>query len=174
MKRTRLSLTLVVLAVAVAAIALVAGGSAKTPAAGRANSAISLKQTSFGEVLTDAQGRTLYLFEGDRRSVSTLSAAGRAVWPPFTAAAALPRAAGGVPASAVARVAGATGGRTQISYNGHPLYYYVGDHTPGQTRGQGLKEFGARWYVVNRTGKAVLSAPPTPPVTNGSGSAYTY
>jgi predicted lipoprotein with Yx(FWY)xxD motif len=173
MKRTRLSLTLVVMALAVAAIALAAGGSAIPPRARPADSAISLKQTSVGEVLTDAQGHTLYLFEGDRRNVSTLSAAGRGVWPPFTAAA-LPRAADGVTASRVARVAGATSGRAQVTYDGHPLYYYVGDHAPGQTRGQGLKEFGARWYVVNRTGKAVLSAPATPPATNGSGSGYTY
>ena len=40
------------------------------------------------------------------------------------------------------------GGGSQVTYNGHALYYYVGDHGPGQTTGQGLNQFGALWYVL--------------------------
>jgi predicted lipoprotein with Yx(FWY)xxD motif len=173
MKRTRLPLPLLIVAVtaAVALIASTAGG--KTQAQPAPSSAISLKQTSLGKVLVNARGRTLYLFAADKRNVSRLSAAGRAVWPPFTSAA-LPRATGG---AAAARIATVNGGK-QITYNGHPLYYYVGDHKPGQTLGQGLNEFGARWYALSASGAAITSAPKsvapkasTPPTY---GSSYGY
>jgi predicted lipoprotein with Yx(FWY)xxD motif len=176
MNRTRLSLPiLIVVAVALAVVIATAGSSAKkaTPAV-PANSAISVKQTSLGETLTDANGRSLYLFAADKPNVSTLSAAGRAFWPPFTSAA-KPSATGGALAGKVGAVRGATGTR-QVTYNGHPLYYFVGDHNPGQTAGQGLNQFGARWYVLSTAGAAVTSAPnaaaPSPPT--GSGSSYGY
>jgi hypothetical protein len=47
----------------------------------------------------------------------------------------------------------------QLTYSGHPLYYFVGDHTAGQTTGQALDQFGARWYVLDATGAAVTSTP---------------
>ena len=53
---------------------------------------------------------------------------------------------------------------SQIAYNGHPLYYYVGDHGPGQTTGQGLNQFGALWYVLSPAGTAITTkAPATAP-----------
>ena len=86
MSRIRLSFAGVIVAIAVAVGIFVAtsGGSAKTihPTAPAA-SALSVRQTSLGPTLTDAQGRTLYLFQADKRNVSTLSAAGQAVWPPI-------------------------------------------------------------------------------------------
>ena len=178
MTRNRMSLPVlvVVIVAAVAVIAATSGGSAKkAQRAVAANSAISLKQTTLGMALADANGRTLYLFAGDRPNVSTLSAAGRAVWPPFTASS-LPQAAGG---AAAARIGTATGGggSTQISYNGHPLYYYVGDHKPGQTVGQGLNEFGGRWYSLSAAGAAITSPPKpvaTPRASTGSGSSSGY
>jgi Secreted repeat of unknown function len=59
----------------------------------------------------------------------------------------------------------------------HPLYYFVGDKSPGQVRGQGLNEFGARWYVLSSSGSAITSAAKSaaPASTgSGSGSAYGY
>jgi predicted lipoprotein with Yx(FWY)xxD motif len=47
-------------------------------------------------------------------------------------------------------------GTTQVTYAGHPLYYYVGDHRPGEVLCQGVEEFGGTWYVVTRRGSAVL------------------
>ena len=52
-------------------------------------------------------------------------------------------------------------GVKQVTYQGHPLYYYVGDSNPGSTRGQGLNEFGALWYVLGPSGNAITSAPST-------------
>lgn len=177
MNRTRLSLPILVVLVAaiVAVIVAVSGGKTKAQPAVAAGSAISLKQTSVGKVLVDANGRTLYLFAGDKPNASTLSAAGLAVWPAFTAATP-PRASGGVNAAQIGTATGSSGS-TQITYNGHPLYYYVGDHQPGQVLGQGLNQFGARWYVLSATGAANTSAPAksaAAPASTGSGSGYGY
>ena len=46
-------------------------------------------------------------------------------------------------------------GTTQATYNGHPLYHYDDDKKPGQTEGQGSKEFGAEWYVLNAKGNKI-------------------
>jgi predicted lipoprotein with Yx(FWY)xxD motif len=47
------------------------------------------------------------------------------------------------------------GGQTQVTYNGHPLYYFVGDAQPGQTSGEQLSEFGGLWYAVSPNGMRV-------------------
>lgn len=177
MNRTRLSFGLVAALIAAVVVVIVAtsGGVAKTaPPSVAAASTISVKQTSLGNTLVDANGRALYLFEADKRDQSTLSAAGQAVWPPLTATS-KPGAAGGVSASQITLIKGA-GGSSQVAYNGHPLYYYVGDGGPGQTKGQGLNEFGALWYVLAPSGTAITSAPatPAPATSSSSSSGYGY
>lgn len=176
MNRARLSLSVIVFIVA-AAIAVVVSTSSRTSkalSAPGATAAISVRQTSVGRVLTDANGRTLYLFAGDKPDVSTLSSAGRAVWPPVTSPA-RPAAIGGADPGNIGAVNG-TGVGAQITYRGHPLYYFVGDSQPGQVAGQGLNEFGGRWYVLSSAGTAITSVP-QPAVkssSTGSGSAYGY
>ena len=50
-------------------------------------------------------------------------------------------------------------GDMQVTYHGHPLYYYAADaSTPGKTRGQEIDQFGAEWYLVDAKGKAVESS----------------
>ncbi|MGH2887183.1 MAG: hypothetical protein ACRDPA_31560, partial [Solirubrobacteraceae bacterium] len=99
MNRARLTAPiLVIVVIAAVAAVIVATGSGSTKTSTSASSAVTLQQTSLGSVLADANGRTLYLFEADRPNVSTLSAAGRAIWPPFTANA-KPTALGGVNAA---------------------------------------------------------------------------
>ncbi len=182
MNRTRfLIVTLFAVILAVVVVATSAGSTKKQhqPAVAP-SSAIGVKQTSLGKTLVDAKGRTLYLFQGDQPNVSRLSAAGQAVWPPFNANA-KPAATGGASAAQIGTIAG-TNGRTQVTYNGHPLYYYVGDHNPGQTNGQGLNQFGGLWYVLSPGGVAVTSTPaaaaPSAPANSGSstggGSGYGY
>jgi len=165
----------VVLVGVVLLVVAVSGGSAKKAqpllAAG---SAVSVKQTPLGNTLADANGRTLYLFQADKPNVSTLSQAGLAVWPAFTTTV-TPQGKGGVSAAQIGTITG-PGGSRQVTYNGHPLYYYVGDKQPGSTAGQGLLEFGALWYVLSPSGNAVTSAPTTPtpaaPAENGGGYGY--
>jgi predicted lipoprotein with Yx(FWY)xxD motif len=176
MKRNRVissSLAVVVAGIVVLVIA-VSGGSANkskpTPVNG--GSAVSVKHTSLGNTLVDANGRTLYLFQADRPNVSTLSRAGFAVWPAFTSAG-KPLADGGVSAAHIGTIAGPKGTRL-VTYYGHPLYYYVGDKKPGETNGQGLNEFGARWYVLSANGVAMTSAPVAPAPATSESSGYGY
>jgi predicted lipoprotein with Yx(FWY)xxD motif len=176
MNRIRLTFTIVtVIIVTIIAVVLASGGAAKPkrPAA-PPSAAISVKQTSLGKTLVDANGRSLYLFERDKANLSTLSAAGKAVWPPFTATT-KPAALGGAVASQIGTIKG-TGGASQVTYGGHPLYYYVGDQTPGQTRGHGLNQFGALWYVLAQNGTAVTSAPSSTAAAapSNTGSSYSY
>jgi Secreted repeat of unknown function len=46
-------------------------------------------------------------------------------------------------------------GGTQVTYGGHPLYYYVGDKAPGDVAGQDLDQFGAKWYVLDKAGQKI-------------------
>ena len=166
------------LAVVVAGIAVivfaVGGSTAKTPSHNvRAASAVSVRSTSLGKTLVDANGRTLYLFEGDSRNVSRLSSAGVSVWPRFVATG--PVTAGNGVQKAKLGTTTSPHNVRQITYNGHPLYYYVGDSKPGDTRGQGLNQFGALWYVLSSTGNAVTGAPRAAQAApGGTTPAYGY
>jgi predicted lipoprotein with Yx(FWY)xxD motif len=176
MSRTRLSFAagIVGIAAIAAIIIAVSGGSSNAKPNVAPSSAISVKQTSLGKTLVDANGRSLYLFAGDTRDLSRLSRAGQAVWPRFTATT-KPRALSGAVASQISTIT-KVNGTAQIAYNGHPLYYYVGDQKPGQTAGQGLNQFGARWYVLTPGGAAITSAPSAPAQSapSNGGSSYSY
>jgi predicted lipoprotein with Yx(FWY)xxD motif len=157
----------IVLAAAAVAVFAVGGGNAQAShpqAAG--GSAIAIRSTPLGQTLVDANGRTLYLFGGDRPGVSTLSAAGAAVWPRFVSAGHV-KAEGAARAALIGTTTSASGAK-QVTYAGHPLYYYVGDSKPGSTRGQGLNEFGARWYVLTPSGNAITHAPSTSTAAPGA------
>ena len=169
------SVGLGIVAAVLAVIALSAtGGSAHRRATSMtaSGSAIGLRSTSLGPTLVDANGRTLYLFEGDRPNVSTLSAAGQAIWPPFRPAGTV-KATNGTQSAALGTVASPGGGR-QVTYHGHPLYYYVGDSKPGNTRGQRLNQFGALWYVLGPGGSAVTTASHAPAMPTAPATSYGY
>jgi secreted repeat protein with Y-X4-D motif len=68
-----------------------------------------------------------------------------------------PRATRGARAASVGTIVG-RGGRRQVTYNHHPLYYYIGDQGPGDTQGQGVNQFGALWYVLSPSGNAITTA----------------
>jgi predicted lipoprotein with Yx(FWY)xxD motif len=121
-----------------------------TPAA---SGAVSLK-TSKGEpgtFLVDSSGRSLYLFEADKGDKSTCNAACAAAWPPLTTTGA-PTAGTGVKADLLGTTK-RDDGTMEVTYNGHPLYYFANDTAPGDTKGQGVDGFGAEWYVVAPNGK---------------------
>ena len=106
-----------------------------------------------GKFLADGQGRALYLFEADKGSTSTCTGACAAAWPPVTASA-MPMAGGGVSQSLLGTTKRADG-TEQVTYNGHPLYYFAADTGAGMVKGQGSKEFGAGWYVLNAKGSKI-------------------
>ena len=160
----RIRYTTIGFVIALAAIASVAVSASSAKSSHTASAAVvRIRQTSLGQTLVDGQGRTLYLFEGDRASASTLSQAGLAVWPAFTSPG-TPRAVSGTSAAKIGTIR--THGRRQVTYNRHPLYYYAADKNAGDALGQALNEFGALWYVVSPAGNAVKGAPhssATPP-----------
>jgi predicted lipoprotein with Yx(FWY)xxD motif len=118
-----------------------------------ANSALGVRRTSLGRTLVDARGRTLYLFEADRPNLSNCSSACLNVWPALTAPGRL-RARGGAVGPKIGTIP-AHGGKRQVTYAGHPLYYYVGDRKPGDVNGQGLNQFGAEWYALSPAGRKI-------------------
>jgi predicted lipoprotein with Yx(FWY)xxD motif len=103
-----------------------------------------------GTILVDGEGKAVYLFEMDKKGVSKCSDACAAAWPPVTTTGA-PKATGGATSSMLGTLK-RDDGTMQVTYNGHPLYYYAGDSTPGQTNGEGLTDYGAEWYVVGTKG----------------------
>jgi len=120
----------------------------------RPASVVATKTTSLGTFLVDAKGRALYLWDADHGSKSTCSGACAQAWPPLTTTAATPKASGATKASLLGTTKRADGSR-EVTYAGHPLYYYEGDTTPGQTTGQGSDSFGSPWWVVSPAGKAI-------------------
>ena len=130
---------------AVAALVLfglvVAGASSPAPAA----TGTGLKTTTIGgtTVLTNAKGFTLYSFAPDTPATSKCYGSCAAYWPPVTgtpaASSALPGRVGTLKR---------TDGSEQLTYNGHPLYTYVGDSAPGQARGNNLNLNGGLWHEI--------------------------
>lgn len=114
---------------------------------------VDLASNKLGKILVDSKGRALYLFVADRSTKSTCYGACAGAWPPLTTTG-KPVAGTGVSASLLGTTK-RTGGTTEVTYAGHPLYYYAGDTGPGQTTGQGLPQFGAPWWVVGADGKAI-------------------
>jgi predicted lipoprotein with Yx(FWY)xxD motif len=121
--------------------------SSSTPAATSATSSarpasvVATKTTSLGTFLVDSKGRALYLWDADHGSMSTCSGACAQAWPPLTTSG-TPKAGGKVKASLLGTTTRPDGSR-EVTYAGHPLYYFEGDSAPGQTTGQGSDGFGA-------------------------------
>lgn len=123
-------------------------------AKGKPSSAsVTLNPAKLGGLLADGKGRTLYLFEADRTSMSTCYSACASLWPPLTTSGGV-RGSSAILASQLGTTK-RTDGTTEVTYHGHPLYYYAGDSNPGDITGQGLNQFGAKWYVVARDGNKV-------------------
>ncbi len=94
---------------------------------------------------------TVYLFEADHGSTSACSGECAQVWPPVTTTGA-PAAHGAAQATDLGTIT-RSDGTTQVTYKGHPLYYYVKDEDDGDTYGQGIDSFGAEWYELKPSGE---------------------
>ena len=154
MKR-KITFLIVAAALSAAALSSLALGATNSESAPRGSKGalVALRQTGLGKVLVDARGRTLYLFEKDKRGRSACYGTCAAYWPPFVSAA-RPRAASGVRASLLGS-SKRTDGKRQVTYAGHPLYTFTGDTSAGQTTGEGLTDFGGAWYAVAASGRPV-------------------
>ncbi|MGW5780367.1 COG4315 family predicted lipoprotein [Streptomyces sp. NPDC003863] len=122
-------------------------------AAGGGTSVAVASVGKFGDILVDSQGKTLYLFEKDTSTTSTCYDACATAWPP-TLTTGAPTAVDGADQAKLSTTT-RTDGKTQIVYNGHPLYYFEGDKAKGDTNGEESSAFGAKWYVVDPAGDKV-------------------
>jgi predicted lipoprotein with Yx(FWY)xxD motif len=121
---------------------------------------VSLRTTKLGKVLVNSKGHTLYLFEKDHNGKSACNGKCAQYWPPLLSRG-KPSAGAGVKASMLGTTR-RTNGSLQVTYNKHPLYTFALDKGAGQTKGEGSLAFGAKWYAVSASGRAVLKATTSP------------
>ena len=130
-----------------------AGTTPAPPASAQSATIGAANEGELGTILVNPKGRTLYLFRRDSGTKSTCFGACAAAWPPLQAAG-KPTVGGGADAALLGTTT-RSDGEQQVTYNGHPLYLYAGDENAGDTRGQGLTDYGASWYVLNPAGQQV-------------------
>ncbi len=170
---TREAMTRMVVMVALTAILgvigfLVAGSVARS--ATESNATVSLRKTTLGLILVNSRGHTLYLFAKDRNGKSACTGSCAKFWPPLLSQG-KPSAGSGVKPSLLGTTSRSNGSR-QVTYNKHPLYTYVLDKRAGQTKGEGISAFGARWYAVSARGRAVVKASTTTSTTTTNTTPY--
>jgi predicted lipoprotein with Yx(FWY)xxD motif len=117
------------------------------------SASVQARPSAYGTVLFDGRGFALYAFTADAATRSRCSGACARAWPPLLTKG-KPVAGGGAVQRLVGRIRRADG-RYQVTYGGHPLYYYVGDRRKGQILCQDVVEFGGRWLVVSPAGAVV-------------------
>jgi predicted lipoprotein with Yx(FWY)xxD motif len=132
----------------IAAAFALAGGTAKTSGA-----KIVAARSPLGRILVDSKGITLYDFVADKGKTSVCYGACAALWPPLITHG-KPVAGPGVRASLLGTTR-RKDGKLEVTYRGHPLYYFVTDRKPGQTTGQGVDQFGGPWWVLSPAGKEI-------------------
>jgi predicted lipoprotein with Yx(FWY)xxD motif len=111
----------------------------------------------FGLFLSDNAGRTLYAFANDTKDTSNCTGNCVQNWPPFTAPS-LPQGDTGINMTLLG-MSTRPEGTMQVTYDGHPLYYYSGDKNPGDVKGHGI---GNVWHVLSPRGNPMTNpAPPT-------------
>jgi predicted lipoprotein with Yx(FWY)xxD motif len=136
------------------------GSSSPSPSTGAApaagSTALAVRSTPLGTILTDGRGFTLYAFEADQGTTSACSGACAAAWPPAATTSPSPHVGTGVTESLVGQTMRADG-TSQLTYAGHPVYLFEGDSSPGNTNGQGSTAFGARWDVLTPAGQEVTT-----------------
>ena len=139
---------LCLVALALLGVAVAGAGSPATPA-NTAGSHPELKTTQLGgvAVVTNAQGFTLYWFAPDTPTTSNCNGTCAAYWPPVTGH---PSAGPGV--TGTLGTIRRSDGSTQATYDGHPLYTYIGDTAPGQASGNNLNLNGGLWHQVPASG----------------------
>ena len=178
--RARLRILLALPAAAAAATALVACSSAgasptpssspsssasgsSSPAAAAANT-VKTATIAGVTVLTNSKGLTLYSFAPDTSTTSKCTGSCAVSWPPVQG----PATAAGVTGtfSTITR----SDGSTQATFDGHPLYTFVGDTAPGQAKGNGLNAFGGLWHEITTSGAAAPAGGASS--SSGGGSGY--
>jgi len=134
-----------------------AGASSSSAAAGGSGSTvITTVSSSAGTFLANGSGHAVYLWTKDSSGMSACSGACAGAWPPVTTTGTV-TASGGAKSSDLGTITRSNGTK-QVTYDGHPLYFFSGDSGPGMASGQGNDGFGAKWWLVSPSGSDVTSA----------------
>jgi predicted lipoprotein with Yx(FWY)xxD motif len=158
------ALAAVVVACALAGTALAAGDS---------NAVVKVRSTSLGKILVGGNGKTLYLFARDKSTKSTCSGSCATFWPPLLTTG--PARAGAGVTKTLLGTTRRSNGKLQVTYHGHPLYFFAEDKNAGQVKGEGTNFFGGKWWAVSPAGLKIVAAPmttTTTPTTTGGGGGY--
>lgn len=123
---------------------------AVSPAQGAALT--TAKSNEFGQYVADSEGRALYLFTPDSSGESSCYEACAQAWPPLFSTG-TPKAGDSTIRQDLIGTIKRRDGAMQVTYNGHPLYYYVKDSGAGQVTGQDVKSFGGEWYLLTPQGE---------------------
>ena len=129
---------------------------AASPASSPAGTAATIKvaaDAKLGQILVNGEGMTVYLFVVDTSTASTCYTNCAAIWPPVLTSGA-PVAGAGAKASLLGTTT-RTDGTVEVTYAGHPLYYFIRDKKAGDTTGQGVNGFGGLWWVLTPSGAAM-------------------
>jgi len=135
-----------------------AGASAPSSAAASGSGAtvITTASSSGNTFLTDGSGRAVYLWTKDTGGTSACTGACAGAWPPVTTTGTA-TASGSAKASDLGTITRSDGSK-QVTYDGHPLYYFSGDTGAGTATGQGSDGFGAKWWLVTPAGSDVTAS----------------
>ena len=139
------------------------GGSYSSPASGGSGGTLSgsgMKLTTassgYGTVLALSNGQTVYMFTADTTTSSACNSTCVTIWRPVAGGKVVGGA--GVSGANLGSISRSDGSK-QLTYNGHPLYTYVGDNSSGSVSGQNINSFGGHWYLVSPAGSRVTSKP---------------
>jgi len=130
--------------------------SSSSSASASGGTVIETASSAAGMFLTNGSGRAVYLWVKDTGDTSNCSGACAGAWPPVTTTGSA-TASGGAKASDLGTITRSDGTK-QVTYDGHPLYYFSGDSGPGTASGQGSDGFGAKWWLVAPTGSDVTAS----------------
>jgi predicted lipoprotein with Yx(FWY)xxD motif len=127
---------------------------ATTTATPTAAVVVTSKPSKLGTILAVAPKKlSVYMFEADTSSQSACTGACEGAWPPVTSASAA-QVSGGAVSGDLGTITRPNGSK-QVTYKGHPLYFFAKDKDGGDAYGQGVKAFGADWYVLKPDGSKV-------------------
>jgi predicted lipoprotein with Yx(FWY)xxD motif len=148
---------------ALGAVGFLLGAGSIALSATRTGATVNLGKTKLGPILVNSKGRTLYAFQKDKNGKSSCSGSCAMFWPPLLSHG-KPTAGSGAKASLLGTTRRSNGSR-QVTYNRHPLYTYTLDKKAGQTKGEGILAFGAKWYAVSAKGTVVIKKSTTTTTT---------
>jgi predicted lipoprotein with Yx(FWY)xxD motif len=133
---------------------------------------VGATSTSLGTILVDSKGDTLYQFGKDSGTKSACFGACATAWPPLRATG-KPTAGTGVN-SAMLGTMPRSDGAAQVTYNGHPLYLFEGDKSPGDTNGEGSTAFGGSWLALSASGSPVTGQSSSSNGSSTGSGGYAY